>query len=139
MTTKLVIKRRSDPQNAPPLDEINFTAPIVTIGSDTGATICLDDSSVAAEQAVIISEGAQLLLMNRGAGTSLNNETLPREALRPLVEGDCLYIGDYAISVIASAANVPANTNVQTGVPTSVPTDMAGLQSSQHSGQPPRC
>lgn len=110
MTTKLVIKRRGDGPAAPPLAERILSEPLITIGSDAAASLRLNGSGVAPEQSVIISEDDQMLLINRAEGTVLNDETLAREARRPLVHGDRLGIGDYFIYFISADDGVAAQT-----------------------------
>lgn len=103
MTIKLVIKRGVDAPTSPPLDEKTFTGPIVTIGSDSSASLSLNAPGIAPEQAIIINEDGHVLLINRADGTILNGEALPREARRPLAQNDRLSLGAYVI--IFSSSN----------------------------------
>jgi predicted component of type VI protein secretion system len=103
MTIKLVIKRGVDAPTSPPLDEKTFSGPIVTIGSDSSASLSLNAPGIAPEQAIIINEDGHVLLINRADGTILNGEALPREARRPLAQNDRLSIGAYVI--IFSSSN----------------------------------
>lgn len=94
MATRLIISRPGLP-----VEERSFDDEIVTIGSDPGATLCLTDSSIALEQAIVIREDGRPLLINRAPGTVFNGELLPREARRPLSEGDRMEFGPYAVGV----------------------------------------
>ena len=94
MATKLIVSRRGAP-----VEERTFDDEIITIGSDPAATLHLDDPAVASEQAIIIKEDGQLLLINRAAGTLLNGEPLAREARRTLAAGDQMGVGSYALGV----------------------------------------
>jgi hypothetical protein len=96
MAIKLIISRRGVP-----VGERTFAQEIVTLGSDASATLCLADAGVAPEQAIILDEGGQLLLINRADGTLLGGETLAREARRPLAPGDTLTSGPDDIALAA--------------------------------------
>lgn len=100
MAIKLIIRRRDAGEGAAPVAQ-NFDGPLLTIGSDPGAGLHLDDRSVAAEQAIILgSDDDELpLLINRAEGTLLNDEPLAREARRPLSDGDTISIGPFVIGV----------------------------------------
>ena len=92
MAIRLIISRRGGA-----VEERAFNDGIVTVGSDPAATVCLSDSSVAPEHAIVINDDGQLLLINRADGTRLNGEPLPREARRTLSGGDALEVGPYTI------------------------------------------
>ena len=94
MATRLIISRPGVP-----VEERSFDDEIVTIGSDPGATLCLTDPSIAPEQAIVIREDGRPLLINRAPGTVFNGELLPREARRPLSEGDRIEFGPYVVGV----------------------------------------
>ena len=94
MATRLIISRPGVP-----VEERSFDDEIVTIGSDPGASLSLTDPSIAPEQAIVIREDGRPLLINRAPGTVYNGELLPREARRPLVEGDRMEFGPYVVSV----------------------------------------
>lgn len=96
MATRLIISRPGVP-----VEERVFDDEIVTIGSDPGATLHLTDPSIAPEQAIIIREDGRPLLINRAPGTVFNGELLPREARRPLSEGDRVEFGPYSVGVAA--------------------------------------
>ena len=96
MATRLIISRPGVP-----VEERSFDDEIVTIGSDPGATLRLTDPSIAPEQAIVIREDGRPLLINRAPGTVFNGELLPREARRPLSEGDRMEFGPYVVSVAA--------------------------------------
>lgn len=98
MAIRLIIRRRDTGEwGAAPVAQ-TFDGPIVTIGSDAGATLHLDDREVAAEQAIIIGGDEEPpLFINRAEGTLLNGESLAREARRPLSDGDTISIGPYVI------------------------------------------
>lgn len=111
MTIKLIVKGRADAPTTPPLAERVYADPIITIGSDPAATLCLaPEAGVAPEHAILINEDGQMLLINRADGTSLNGESLMREARRPLVHGDCLEAGDYAIYLLLDNGAAPRPT-----------------------------
>ena len=94
MATRLIISRPGVP-----VEERAFDDHIIIIGSDPSATLCLTDSTIASEQAIIIREEGQLLLISRAPGTIFNGEPLSREARRPLSEGDRIKVGPYAVRV----------------------------------------
>jgi len=97
MAIRLIIRRRGAGEGAAPVAQ-TFDGPIVTIGSDPGAGLHLEDRGVAAEQALIIGgEEEPPLFINRAEGTLLNGEPLAREARRPLSDGDTISIGSYVI------------------------------------------
>lgn len=97
MAIRLIIRRRDAGEGAAPVAQ-TFDGPIVTIGSDAGATLHLDDRDVAAEQAIIIGgDDESPLFINRAEGTLLNGEPLAREARRPLADGDTISVGPYVI------------------------------------------
>ncbi|HEV2801910.1 MAG TPA: FHA domain-containing protein [Pyrinomonadaceae bacterium] len=101
MTPKLLIKRKGDATEAAPLIDVPLAGALISLGSDAAATVSLRGANVAPEQAVIVQEDGQLLLINRADGTTLNDELLPREARRPLAHGDYLGVGDYVAFLIA--------------------------------------
>ncbi|HEX8455938.1 MAG TPA: FHA domain-containing protein [Pyrinomonadaceae bacterium] len=100
MTPKLLIKRKGDAPEAAPLIDVPLNGALVSLGSDAAATVSLRGANVAPEQAVIVREDGQLLLINRADGTTLNDELLAREARRPLAHGDRLGIGDYVAFLV---------------------------------------
>jgi pSer/pThr/pTyr-binding forkhead associated (FHA) protein len=79
-----------------------FDGPMVTIGSDDACTLCLNDSALAPEQALLIAEKNRWLLFNKADGTALNDEPLAREARRSLSDGDELRVGTHIISFALS-------------------------------------
>ncbi len=103
MGIKIVIYREGDSSDHAPLLAEDFDGSLVTIGSDPVSTLQLPGDSIAPEHIVIISEDGQPLLINRGTGTVLNGESLPREARRPIAPGDQLRVGDYVISLVDDA------------------------------------
>jgi pSer/pThr/pTyr-binding forkhead associated (FHA) protein len=101
MAIRLNIRRRDAGDGAVPAGR-TFDGPIITIGSDPGASLYLEDPSIASEQAIIIGgEDESPLFINRAEGTLLNGESLAREARRPLSGGDTIFIGPYVISLEA--------------------------------------
>ena len=100
MATRLIISRPGVP-----VEERLFDDGIITIGSDPGATLRLTDPSVAHEQAIIIREEGQPLLINRAPGTVFNGEPLAREARRTLADGDRIDFGPYSVSVAPAEAD----------------------------------
>jgi pSer/pThr/pTyr-binding forkhead associated (FHA) protein len=99
MAIRLIIRRRGAGGGAAPVAQ-TFDGPIVTIGSDPGASLHLEDRGVAAEQALIIGgDDESPLFINRAEGTLLNGEPLAREARRPLSDGDTISVGSYLIGV----------------------------------------
>ncbi|HEX8474458.1 MAG TPA: FHA domain-containing protein [Pyrinomonadaceae bacterium] len=99
MAIKLTINRNGDAPDTPPHDARLFDGPIITIGSDAAASLCLNGAGIAPEQAIIINEDGQMLLINRADGTRLNDEPLAREMRRPLASQDRLRIGNYVITI----------------------------------------
>ena len=102
MATRLIINRRGAAE-----EERALGGGITTIGSDPSATLRLSDPRVAPEQAIILDEGGQLLLINRAEGTLLNGESLAREARRTLSPGDRLAAGPYEILLAPGGADTP--------------------------------
>ena len=99
MAIRLIIRRRDAGEAAAPAGQ-SFDGPIITIGSDPGASLHLSDAAIAPEQAIIIGgEDEPPLFINRAEGTLLNGESLAREARRPLSDGDTISIGPYLIGV----------------------------------------
>ncbi len=83
--------------------EHDLDGPIISVGSDESATLCLRDSGIAGEQAVIIMVDDGLpLLINRAPGTKLNGESLAREAQRPLASKDQIQIAAYLIEFVSN-------------------------------------
>jgi predicted component of type VI protein secretion system len=115
MTPKLLIRRKGDAPDAAPLDELILADVLISIGSDPAATLSLRGASIAPEQAVIINEDGQLLLINRADGTTLNDQPMPREARRPLTHGNRLGIGDYVITLVTSEAPAASQTGASQG------------------------
>ncbi|HEY0097484.1 MAG TPA: FHA domain-containing protein [Pyrinomonadaceae bacterium] len=105
MTPKLLIKRRGDAPSAAPQSELALDGALISVGTDPAATLSLRGANIAPEQAVIINEDGQLLLINRADGTTLNDEPLPREARRPLTHGDRLGVGNYVIILVTDEAH----------------------------------
>ena len=101
MAIRLIIRRRGAGGGAAPVAQ-DFHGPILTIGSDPGASLHLADPSIAPEQAIIIGGDEEApLFINRAEGTLLNGEPLAREARHPLSGGDTISIGPYRISLEA--------------------------------------
>ncbi|HEX8284508.1 MAG TPA: FHA domain-containing protein [Pyrinomonadaceae bacterium] len=80
---------------------------MITIGADPACTVALNDPAVALEQAVLIVEKSQWLLINKAPGTSLNGEPLAREARRPVATGDTLGARDHVINVVYAGPLLP--------------------------------
>ncbi|MEJ7709051.1 MAG: FHA domain-containing protein [Pyrinomonadaceae bacterium] len=81
--------------------------PIISIGSDKSATLCLRNAGIASEQAVIIMvDDALPLLINRAPGTKLNGESLAREAQRPLANKDQIQLAAYLIEFISHETEI---------------------------------
>lgn len=107
MPIKFVLKRNSQSSpttNNPILAEFPFKANLFTIGSDAANNLVLEESAF--EQAVIVHEGDQLMLINSAEGTKCNGELLRREAIQPLNLGDEISIGSYSI-FIADSEQIP--------------------------------
>ncbi|HEV2763182.1 MAG TPA: FHA domain-containing protein [Pyrinomonadaceae bacterium] len=100
MAIRLIIRLNGAAPDAPPLASRLFDEPIVTIGNDPVATLRLEDSAVAPEQAIIINEDGQHLFINRAPGTLLNGEPLAREVRRTLSDGDQLSLGPFVVLVV---------------------------------------
>lgn len=109
MLLKLVIRRSTDALDRAPRDVRTFDEPLISIGSDPASTLVLEDESVAPEHVVILNESDQLMLINRAPGTLLNNETLVREARRPLFHGDILFIGGFTLDLVLHTAQDSTN------------------------------
>jgi predicted component of type VI protein secretion system len=115
MTPKLLIKRQGDAPSAAPQSELTLDGALISVGSDAAATLSLRGANIAPEQAVIINEDGQLLLINRADGTTLNDEPLPREARRPLAHGDRLGVGNYVIILVTDEAPTAFETGARQG------------------------
>ncbi|HEV2861548.1 MAG TPA: FHA domain-containing protein [Pyrinomonadaceae bacterium] len=101
MAIRLIIRRRGAGGGEASAGQ-TFDGPIVTIGSDPGASLHLEDPSIAPEQAIIIGGDDEApLFINRAEGTLLNGEPIAREARHPLSGGDTISIGTYVISLEA--------------------------------------
>lgn len=121
MAIKVSVKRYVDAPDAPPLYENTLDEPIITIGSDPAATVHLNNSAVAAEQVIIISEGGQPLLINRADGTVLNGARMLREARHPLAHGDQLRIGGYLVNILFDVPQAAAPSAVAAAQTTQTP------------------
>lgn len=128
MAIRLIINRRGAPAG-----ERTFDGEIITIGSDPSSALHLDDSSVAPEQAIIISEDGRLLLINRADGTRLGEESLPREARRPLTPGDSLSFGPYTIRLAPDGEPARAQQNADRQATLSTPAPPATAADAQAS------
>jgi pSer/pThr/pTyr-binding forkhead associated (FHA) protein len=101
---------------------------IITVGSNPGATLELNDAAVAPEQFVIITEQEQMLLMNRADGTVINGETLGPGSRFELRDGDRIEIGDFQLFFTSDETNGAAEVSVEPSAGTvppaaSVPAD----------------
>lgn len=104
-------------KSTPALTEFVLDEAITIIGSDAqAASIYLPDRNIAPEHAIIVREeysppssaqpDAQLILINRIAGTRYNDETLEREARRELFHGDQLLLGRYVLTFVFAAYDI---------------------------------
>jgi hypothetical protein len=100
MGIRIVAKRTKSTENEKPLYEGTFDGTIVTIGSDPLSTIHLIGRNISPEQAIIILEDNQLLLINREEGTIFNGDRLLKAARQPIGNGDIITIADYSISFL---------------------------------------
>lgn len=113
MATKFVLKqndRNGQTANDAPTTpaEYVFDGEMFTLGSDATNNLILTGS--AAEQAVVVREDDRLTLINSAEGTFLNGETLRREAIYPLADGDEIRVGNYTVSVVDGKRNGTAET-----------------------------
>lgn len=100
MSIKFVLKRNlptTQTTNNPTIAEYDFDAAMFTIGSDSANNLVLKNAAF--EQAVIVREGEQIMLINSADGTKLNGQSLRREAIEPIAIGDRIEIGEYLILV----------------------------------------
>ncbi len=82
------------------LPELTLEIPangIITVGSDSSATVELEGDSIAPEQFVIVCEDGGATLLCRVDGTEVNGESLSQGALHSLHSGDVITIGDYTL------------------------------------------
>lgn len=86
--------------------EFPFNGSLFTVGSDAANDLIAPGS--AAEQFVIVPEEEHLMLINNAEGTTINNQTLRREALHPLATGDEIRFAGYILTVVDDEPNVPA-------------------------------
>jgi pSer/pThr/pTyr-binding forkhead associated (FHA) protein len=105
MVKSLLVKNQGS--FIPELTQEIPTNGIITVGNDASATIELNDSSIAAEQFVIVCEGDSATLMCRVDGTEINGDQLPQGALHNLQVGDTVIIGTYTF-IIETAENSAA-------------------------------
>lgn len=100
MSIKFVLKRNSQlspTTNNQIIAEYAFDGNLFTIGSDPANNLVLEGSAF--EQAVVVREHEQLMLINSAEGTTLNGELLRREAIQPLSLNDAIGIGNYLVSI----------------------------------------
>lgn len=115
MSIKFVLKRnsRSSPTtNNKIIAEYSFNGNLFTIGSDPANNLVIEESVF--EQAVVVQEGEQLMLINSAEGTKLNGELLRREAIQPLLVNDEIGIGDYLILIADSEQTMRQEASVFT-------------------------
>ncbi len=72
---------------------------IISVGSDPFATLSVPDSAVAPEQFIIVCEEGKFILLNRAAGTIVNQKPLAAGALQPLETNDLITIGTHSILI----------------------------------------
>lgn len=115
MPIKFVLKRNSPSSpttNNQIIAEYPFNGNLFTIGSDAANNLVIEESAF--EQAVVVHEGEQLMLINSAEGTKLNGEILRREAIQPLAVNDAIGIGDYLILIIDAEQSMREEANVFT-------------------------
>lgn len=136
---KLLLKIRGAAPEAPPLVQRSITEPLISIGSDGAASLFLSGAGVAPEQAVIVNENGEMLLINRAEGTVLNDQVLSLGAHRPLAHGDRLFIGNYLIIFVSEEAETPAETRegLRRANPTNPLPGMEQMQDAQQQQAPP--
>jgi predicted component of type VI protein secretion system len=103
---RLLLRREDEAQGTPILSDKLYDEPIISIGSDSQATIKLDEGSIALEQAVILQEDNDFFLINRAEGTCLNEEELAVFAKYKLASKDRIRFGVYTIEVMLNGAPV---------------------------------
>ena len=72
---------------------------IVTVGSEISSTVVLTGKSIAPEQFVIVCENAQMTLLCRVDGTSVNGENLAQGSLHNLQLRDIISVGNYTFLI----------------------------------------
>ena len=70
---------------------------LVSVGSDSSATIELKDGGIALEQLVIVCEDSEMTLMNRRDGTVINDDNLSAGSFHLLQPKDEIKIGGYTL------------------------------------------
>jgi hypothetical protein len=103
---RLILRRKDEAQEAALLSDQIYDEAILSIGSDNEATIKLDEGSIAPEQAVILKEDEDFFLINRAAGTRVNEEELAVSAKHQLHSQDRINVGDYSILVMCNGEPV---------------------------------
>ena len=114
MAIKFVLKKINSADSAEDdqtLGEYPLSEAMFTVGSDDANNLILD--KIAPEQAVIVNEGDHLKLINSARGTFLNGQNLRREAMEALTHGDEIVVGNYAILVIDTDSDVPAEKQIR--------------------------
>lgn len=97
MNKKLLVKKRGEF-----IPELSAEIPadgIVSVGSDSSATIELENEAAAPEQFVIVCENGQMMLLCRVDGTVINGHLLPKGSLHNLKLHDTINVGIYSLTV----------------------------------------
>jgi len=115
MAIKFVLKKigsENSSEEDQTLGEYALNEAMFTLGSDDTNNLILEES--ASEQAVIVNEGDHLKLINSASGTSLNGQSLKREAIEALNHGDEIVVGEYAILVVDTESEIPIEKQIRT-------------------------
>ena len=95
MAKKILVKKRGNL-----IPELICEVPengLVSVGSDSSATIELNDDGIALEQLVIVCEDSEMTLMNRRDGTIINDDNLSAGSFHLLQPKDEIKIGGYTL------------------------------------------
>lgn len=98
MTIRIVVKNENKKSNHPDqtfaLEDL-----LISIGSSNEATLRLVGDKIALEQAVIVNENQQPLLINQAKGTILNDLEIEQGFPHQLKSGDQVRIGFYHLTI----------------------------------------
>lgn len=95
MAKKIVVKKEGNL-----IPELICEVPengLVSVGSDSSATIELKDGGIALEQLVIVCEDSEMTLMNRRDGTVVNGDNMSAGSFHLLQPKDEIKIGGYTL------------------------------------------
>jgi pSer/pThr/pTyr-binding forkhead associated (FHA) protein len=108
MGMKIILRHQNNTSDNNILQTKNFDTSMVTIGSDPSSTLIIE--GIAIEQACLIEENGETILINHEDGTLLNNRALSKGGRYPIKIGDTLTIADYIIDLVSNEESLPEET-----------------------------